>query len=293
MNTPVVLPDYAELRCLSNFSFLQGASRPEELVERARALGYRALALVDECSLAGVVRAHVAAKKHALQLLVGSQFQVRCDTPFTLIVLACNLNGYGNLCEFITHLRRSAPKGTYRLTQDAIRAEALVDCVVLAVPDRTCDQDQVHAVARWLLRHFLGRCWLGVEQLRCMGDERWLDQLRQSSELTAVPLVAVGDVRMHLRSRKPLQDVLTATRLRRPVAACGYGLEPNAEAHLRSRARLTALYDNHARANVGPPGHDAHRFASAHHQALGRQPVRAIRHGGLARAPLARSLAGT
>ena len=116
MNTPVVLPDYAELRCLSNFSFLQGASRPEELVERARALGYRALALVDECSLAGVVRAHVAAKKHALQLLVGSQFQVRCDTPFTLIVLACNLNGYGNLCEFITHLRRSAPKGTYRLT---------------------------------------------------------------------------------------------------------------------------------------------------------------------------------
>ncbi|MGV3728599.1 error-prone DNA polymerase [Hydrogenophaga sp.] len=242
MNTPVVLPDYAELRCLSNFSFLQGASHPEELVERARALGYRALALVDECSLAGVVRAHVAAKKHALQLLVGSQFQVRCDTPFTLIVLACNLNGYGNLCEFITQLRRSAPKGTYRLTQDAIRAEALVDCVVLAVPDRASDQDQVHAVARWLLRHFVGRCWLGVEQLRRMEDERWLDQLRQSSALTAVPLVAVGDVRMHVRSRKPLHDVLTATRIGRPLADCGFALAPSAEQRLRGRSTLGQLY---------------------------------------------------
>jgi error-prone DNA polymerase len=134
-----VLPDYAELRCLSNFSFLRGASHPEELVERASVLGYSALALVDECSLAGVVRAHVAAKKHQLKLLVGSQFQVRCDhAPFTLVVLACSLDGYGNLCEFITRLRRSAPKGTYRLTLSAIRAEALADCVVIAVPDRRC-----------------------------------------------------------------------------------------------------------------------------------------------------------
>ena len=119
------LPDYAELRCISNFTFLRGASHAEELVERAQALGYRALALVDECSLAGVVRAHVAAKKHGLTLLVGSQFRVQCDAPFTLIVLACNLNGYGNLCEFITHLRRTSPKGSYRLTLGAIRAAVL------------------------------------------------------------------------------------------------------------------------------------------------------------------------
>ncbi|RZL07096.1 MAG: PHP domain-containing protein, partial [Rubrivivax sp.] len=139
MNT-AVLPGYAELRCLSNFSFLRGASHPEELVERAKALGYGALAMVDECSLAGVVRAHVAAKEHQLKLLVGSQFQVRCDAPFTLIVLACNLNGYGNLCEFITRLRRASPKGSYRLTLDDVQADALADCVVIAVPDRSCDQ---------------------------------------------------------------------------------------------------------------------------------------------------------
>ncbi|WP_382325415.1 error-prone DNA polymerase [Hydrogenophaga sp. UC242_53] len=236
------LPDYAELRCLSNFSFLRGASHPEELVERAQALGYRALALVDECSLAGVVRAHVAAKKHGFKLLIGSQFQVRCDAPFTLVVLACNLNGYGNLCEFITRLRRSAPKGTYRLTVGDIDAAALADCVVIAVPDRHSDQDPMDTIARWLLQHFMGRCWLGVEQLCRFDDEMRLHQLRQSSALTAVPLVAVGDVRMHVRSRKPLHDVLTATRIGKPLTECGFALEPSAEQRLRARLTLGQLY---------------------------------------------------
>ena len=113
------IPDYAELRCLTNFSFLRGASWPEELVERAKQLGYTALAIADECSMAGVVRAHVAAKDHQLKLIIGSQFAVQCDSPFTLVVLACSLTGYGNLCEFITKLRRSSEKGTYRLTIDA------------------------------------------------------------------------------------------------------------------------------------------------------------------------------
>jgi error-prone DNA polymerase len=237
-----LLPDYAELRCISNFTFLRGASHAEELVERAQALGYRALALVDECSLAGVVRAHVAAKKHGLPLLVGSQFRVQCDTPFTLIVLACNLNGYGNLCEFITFLRRTSPKGSYRLTLGAIRAEALADCVVIAVPDRDSEQAPMDTVARWLLQHFIGRCWLGVTQLRRLDDEMLLHKLRQSSALTAVPLVAVGDVHMHVRSRKPLQDVLTATRIGQPLSACGLALQPNAEQHLRSRLTLGQCY---------------------------------------------------
>jgi error-prone DNA polymerase len=241
MNPPT-LPDYAELRCLSNFSFLRGASHPEELVERAKKLGYQALAMVDECSLAGVVRAHVAAKEHQLKLLIGSQFQVRCDAPFTLIVLACNLNGYGNLCEFITGLRRASPKGTYRLTLDGIDATALADCVVIAVPDRNNDQDALDTVARWLLQHFTGRCWLGVEQLRRVDDERCLHRLRQSSELTAVPLVAVGDVHMHVRSRKRLQDVLTATRIGKPLTECGFALEPSAEQRLRLRSTLGNLY---------------------------------------------------
>ena len=236
------IPSYAELRCLSNFSFLRGASRPEELMARAQALGYSALALTDECSLAGIVRAHVAAKEQGLKLLVGSQFGVQGDAPFTLVVLATNLNGYGNLCEFITRLRRTAPKGTYCLSLQDISPDALADCLVIAVPQRGCTQAQMDSVARWLLQHFVGRCWLGVEQLRLMDDEMRLHRLRQSSELTAVPLVAVGDVHMHVRSRKALQDVLTATRIGKPLTECGHALEPNAEQRLRSRLALAQCY---------------------------------------------------
>ncbi|MBC7621737.1 MAG: PHP domain-containing protein, partial [Candidatus Saccharibacteria bacterium] len=236
------IPAYAELWCLSNFSFLRGASQPSELVARAKKLGYTALAITDECSMSGIVRAHVAAKEQQLPLLVGSQFLVDGDAPFTFIVLACNLNGYGNLCEFITKLRRSSEKGTYHLTRDAIDPQSLVDCVVLAAPDREASEAQLETVARWLLTAFTGRCWLAVQLLRVLGDEMWLYQLRRVSALTAIPLVAAGDVHMHVRSRKPLQDVLTATRVGKPLTECGLALQPNAERHLRSRLRLVQTY---------------------------------------------------
>ena len=207
------IPEYAELRCVSNFSFLRGASQPEELIERAKQLGYRALAITDECSVAGVVRAHVAAKKHDMTLLIGSQFWIECDFPFTLTVIACNLNGYGNLCEFITKLRRSSEKGTYSLKLDNIRGVELADCVVVSSPKRMSEPEQLQKAATWVLEQFLGRCWLGVDLIRVLDDEMWLYRLRQVSELTAIPLVAAGDVHFHVRSRKALQDVLTAIRL--------------------------------------------------------------------------------
>lgn len=236
------VPDYAELRCSSNFSFLKGASQPEELVERARQLGYTALALTDECSLAGIVRAHVAAREHELPLIVGSQFEVACAHPFTLVVLACNLNGYGNLCEFITTLRRRSEKGTYELHFEELDGAVLDDCVVIACPRRMSAPAQLEALGRWLLGHFQGRCWFGVELLRLLDDEMWLYRLRAVSELTAIPLVASGDVHFHVRSRKPLQDVLTATRLGKPLTECGLDLQPNAERHLRTRLRLAQTY---------------------------------------------------
>ncbi|MFT3955773.1 MAG: error-prone DNA polymerase [Piscinibacter sp.] len=232
------LPNYAELRCLTNFSFLRGASWPEELVERAKALGYSALAITDECSMAGVVRAHVAAKEHGLKLLIGSQFQVQGAAPFTLIVLACHLEGYGNLCEFITRLRRSSAKGTYALRVEDIEGTELDGCLILASPERGSSPDQLLATARWLLRHFTGRCWLTVELLRTLEDEMWLHRLREASELSAIPLVASGDVHMHVRSRKALQDVLTATRVGKPLTECGGELQQNSERHLRTRLRL-------------------------------------------------------
>ena len=237
------LPDYAELRCFTNFSFLKGASQPDELVTRAQALGYTALAITDECSMAGIVRAHVAAKACGIKLLVGSQFYVTGETPFTVVVLACNLNGYGNLCEFITHLRRSSEtKGSYRLQLEDIQGPALADCLVLVCPERSNTPAQLLTIGLWTLRHFMGRCWIGVNQLCTLDDEIWLHHLRQLSDTTAIALVAVGDVLMHVPSRKPLQDVMTAIRVGKPLSECGLDLQANAERHLRSRLRLAQLF---------------------------------------------------
>ncbi|PWQ83752.1 error-prone DNA polymerase, partial [Stenotrophomonas maltophilia] len=112
------------------------------------------IAIADECSMAGIVRAHVAAKEHGIKLLVGAQFEVQCDTPFVLTVLATNLDGYGNLCQFITVLRRASEKGTYRLSVDGIRPEALANCVLIASPARKATPQDVLTVCQWLLDGF-------------------------------------------------------------------------------------------------------------------------------------------
>src|SRR5687767_8848834 len=108
----VCLPDYAELHCLSNFSFLRGASHPGELVERAHALGYRALALTDECSLAGAVRAHQAAKEHGLHLILGTEVLVEKSK---FVFLASDRRSYGAISSLITTGRRRSAKGRYSL----------------------------------------------------------------------------------------------------------------------------------------------------------------------------------
>ena len=236
------IPDYAELRCTSNFSFLKGASWPQELVERAKALGYSALAITDECSVAGVVRAHVEAKAQGLKLLVGSQFAVQCEFPFTLVALACNLNGYGNLCQLISRLRRGADKGEYTMSLEDIGPGTLDDCVLIACPERHAKLEALQALGRWLLSRFMGRVWFGLDLLRRSDDEIRLVRLRAVSALTEIPLVAVGDVTMHVRSRKPLMDVMTATRLGKPLAECGKALDVNAERHLRTRGRLARTF---------------------------------------------------
>lgn len=249
---------YAELHCLSAFSFLRGASEPQELVERAVQMGYAALALTDECSLAGVVRAHKQLREMreaaaaegvdpvTMQLLIGSEFLVRDDAGaprFKLVLLAQNLNGYGNLSQFITRLRRASPvKGEYTLHWRQLAPERLTDCLALLVLPREAPDAELLAPAQWALQHFTGRAWLAVELLREASDALWLQRLQALSEATALPLVAAGDVHFHVRSRKALQDVMTATRLGRTVADCGFDLQPNAERHLRSRYRLSRVY---------------------------------------------------
>src|SRR3954469_23607221 len=133
---PHALPAYAELHCLSNFTFLRGASRPEELVERAAELGYTALAITDECSLAGVVRAHVAAKEYKLKLIVGAEFRL-ADGP-QLVLLAASRESYGDLAQLITTARRRSAKGEYHLEWSDVDCGA-GDCLVLWIPDQLSD----------------------------------------------------------------------------------------------------------------------------------------------------------
>jgi error-prone DNA polymerase len=251
-----VLPRYAELHCRSNFSFLTGASHPEELVERAAALGYGALAITDECSLAGVVRAHLEAKAQQLHLVIGSEMRLTLPgsgTPHAhLVLLAQTRRGYGNLSHWITVARRRAEKGSYVAQPGDVEGKVpnaptlagLPECLALLLPSAAQPFEDVFAHAMWLKTWFQDRAAIALELLHRAGDDELVDTVVRVAQFTALPIVAAGDVLMHVRSRKPLQDTLTATRLARPVADCGFALEPNAEQHLRSRGRLAALYQS-------------------------------------------------
>ena len=250
---------YTELHCLSNFSFQRGASHPAELVVQAYRLGYRGLALTDECSVAGVVRAHMALLDYQAMLqeaekktgaryrrdfafLPGSEFVL---PGCRLVVLPHDLVGWGRLCELISRARRreGVRKGDYRVGWDDDWA-SLEYCEVLYVPERHPEPDELllRATLRRLRTMFGPRLWLAVELVAATDDAMWLRRLRQWGALTGVPLVAAGGVLMHARARKPLHDVLTAVRLGKAVPECGFALEPNAERRLRSRVTLQQIY---------------------------------------------------
>ena len=246
MPSPAPLPGYAELHCLSNFSFQRGASHPKELVARAAQLGYQALALTDECSVAGVVRAWEAAKECGLHLIVGSEF-VWGD--LRLVALARDAQGWGNLCEFITAARAAAPKGQYHVGPGS-PFSLLQGCELLLAPCRErMDASDFVAVSACLSSaraqfglNFDGHLWLAVELHLAPDDSLWLATLQRAGAALGLPLVAAGDVHMHARSRKPLQDVITAVQRGCSVAECGFALQPNAERHLRQRVRLAGIY---------------------------------------------------
>ncbi|MBM3344273.1 MAG: PHP domain-containing protein, partial [Betaproteobacteria bacterium] len=227
------LPAYAELHCLSNFTFLRGASHTEELVARAKALGYSALAITDECSLAGAARAHVAAKQHGFKLIVGTEIQI--EDGAKLVLLATNRESYGHISALITRGRMRAQKSAYRLTWDDLEVN-LDHCLVLLIPPCTIEH------AHHLARRFPQRAWIAAELHSGANDKVKLRALQALAEQSGLPLAAAGDVHMHARSRKPLQDTLTAIRLRTTVAEAGYQLQPNAERHLRTLTQLAQIY---------------------------------------------------
>jgi DNA polymerase III alpha subunit/intein/homing endonuclease len=202
---------------------------------RAQELGYAALAITDECSLAGVVRAHVEAKKQRLPLIIGSEF--RLDDGLRFLLLATDRAGYGNLAALITRGRRNAVKGSYRLTR-ADLAAGVAGCIALWLPGRSPEGEE----ARWLAARFPGALWIAGERLLDADDATRCEKLVAIAAATGRPLVAAGDVHMHRRERRALQDTLTAIRRKTSVAQAGYALYPNGERHLRPLATLQRLY---------------------------------------------------
>ncbi|PVX83636.1 error-prone DNA polymerase [Paraburkholderia unamae] len=255
------LPDYAELQCVSNFSFLRGASHADDLSERAAQLGYTAIAVTDECSLAGVVRAHVEAKKAGIPFIVGSEFGLTNADGLPALrftALAMNREGYGNLSELITLGRMRADKGSYRLaTRDLDHPEpphahlkSLPECIAILSPEYPADEARLDVQMEWFATTFGERAWVALTLHARAMDDIHRGVVEQIAVRHGVPIVATGAPVMHVRSRKPLQDVLTAIRLGRPVADCGYDLAPNAEQHLRARLRLANLYPARALAET-------------------------------------------
>jgi len=362
------LPAYAELHCRSNFSFLTGASAPEELVERAAALRYAALAVTDECSLSGVVHAYEQASEQGLPLIIGAEMRLEAGVggvPMRLVLLATTRRGYGNLSQWITVARRRAEKGRYDARTSDVEGRTptlpqlagLPDCLALLLPtpgpvpagtagpgslgadasvrpgagaggggggagapmdarvsgmgviaaaqasaaaalasstpgagrprgrevresrdgpdgdgpleppaparlaataaprrparavapprpSMALSFESLFAQAQWLKTWFgTDRAWLALPLLMQGDDDEVRERVKAVSAATGLRITAVGDVLMATRAAKPLQDMLTATRLQRTVSECGHALSPNAEAHLRSRARLQALYE--------------------------------------------------
>ncbi|GIW78744.1 MAG: error-prone DNA polymerase [Gemmatales bacterium] len=229
---------YAELRCRTNFSFLEGASHPDELVARAAELGYTALAITDRNSLAGVVRAHAAAKNVGLKLLIGAEV-TPTDAP-PAVLLATDRTSYGRLCRLLTRGRRQAPKGecSFTFSDVAEHAEGLLACIPLGSAE---DKD----VSPWLPLYreaFGDRCYALAQLHLGPDDRRLLQRYLVQAENANLPLAACNDVYYHVPRRRFLQDVLTAIRHGCSVAQLGKRLFANAERYLKSPAQMKALF---------------------------------------------------
>ncbi len=239
----VRVTDYAELHCLTHFSFGRGASSARELFARAQRNGYHALAITDECTFAGVVRALEAAREFKVPLIVGTE--VTLQDGLKLVLLAENAAGYSNLCQLITHGRRRALKGSYTLTR-ADLAASLLGVLALWIPAYSRAELAPTATAlsdgQWVRKIFGPRAWLAVELHRGADDAARLRALLALAHATQLRPIATGDVHMHERRRRAVQDTLTAIRHHTTVAAAGAYLFPNGERHLRTRTALSAIY---------------------------------------------------
>lgn len=230
---------YAHLHCTTNFTFLTGASHPQEMIYQAADLNYAALAITDECSLAGIVKAFVAAEELNFKLIVGSRFTL--SNGLRLIAIAPTRTAYAQLSGFITLARRRADKGHYEAHFEDLRFR-LQDCLIIWLGYSGRDSVNPASLAEQMQKAFKQRLWIGINHQRTGGEQflfsTWLDL----SARFKIPMVACGEALMHQQSRKPLLDVLTAIRLNTTLDNLGTQLTSNAEAYLKNSDELAQLY---------------------------------------------------
>ncbi|KZC39898.1 error-prone DNA polymerase [Rhodanobacter sp. FW510-R12] len=232
---------YAELHCLSNLSFLRGVASARALFERAAALGYAALAITDECSLAGIVRGLEASRATGVPLIVGTELVL--EDGARLVLLAEDRAGYATLSRLITVARARAAKGAYQARWKDLEGDHQGLLAILCTIDRhgTVPAD-AEGRAKRLATVLPQRAWIGVELHRGDRDAEAIIACAAVGAAAGLPLVAAGDVHMATRGQRALQDTVTAIRLGMPVAAAAGELFPNGERHLRTPAELQELY---------------------------------------------------
>ena len=228
---------YAELFCQSHFSFLQGASSPQELVQQAAELGYSALALTDECSVAGVVRAyrHIDEQQLAIKLIIGSYFRL---DKLQLVLLCPDKQAYSELCRVITNARRRSSKGNYQLTEWDLMS--IRHCLLLWLPDGDADSDAHWA--NWLQKYHTGRLWLAMRRELNHNEAAFHAYCQQLAQQYQLLQMCCGAVLMHTPERLALQHCLSAIKAGKPIAELGRHLLSNTERALRSISKLQKLF---------------------------------------------------
>jgi error-prone DNA polymerase len=241
---------YAELAIASNFTFLTGASHPEEWAATAARLGLSAFALADRNTLAGVVRAHVAARAAGIRFVPGCRLVFSDGSP-DILAWPTDRPAWGRLCRLLTLGNRRAEKGDCDLALDDLLAwgEGLV---LAPLPGRDRFADAAPGLGRTLdrLRATFGReaIRLAVQPLFGPGDRRRLARAARLAEEAGVRLLAVGDLLHHVPERRPLADVMAAIRDGVTLEAAGHRLAPHAERHLRPPDAVARLFRDHPRA---------------------------------------------
>jgi len=236
--------DYTELQVTTNFSFLCGASHPEEMMKQAAKLGYHSIAITDTNTLAGIVRAHAEAKMLNVRLIPGCMLQL-LDGP-SLLVYPTNKNGYAQLCELLTIGNRRAEKGSCYLYKDDL-FKLLKDVLLIIQPPKQLDhlfalpKDFIHSVQEYK-QQFADRLYMALQRRYNGDDQKLLFRIAQLATELNIPTVATNDVYYHEPARRQLQDVLTCIKEKCTIHSAGYKLYPNAERYLKDEAEMKRLF---------------------------------------------------